>query len=85
MGLVAGAVGGAIGGKMTDIGIDDDFIKEVSNTIEPGHSALFLLVAEWTEDKVLSELSHFDATIIRTSLTEEEDAQLRESFGPHEE
>jgi len=85
LGLVAGAIGGALGGKMTDIGIDDDFIKEVGDTIEPGHSALFLLIADWTEDKVLDELSHFDATIIRTSLTDEEDAQLRESFGPHEE
>ena len=85
LGMAAGALGGALGGKMTDIGIDDDFIKEVGETIEPGHSALFLLVATWTEDKVLDELASFDATILRTSLSEEDDAKLREAFGPHEE
>ena len=85
LGLAAGAIGGAIGGKLTDIGIDDNFIKEVGNTIEPGHSALFLLVASWTEDKVLDELDKFDATVLRTSLSEEDEAKLKDHFGPHEE
>jgi uncharacterized membrane protein len=81
LGLVAGAVGGAIGGKLTDIGIDDNFIKEVGDTIEPGHSALFLLVVKAVRDKVIPELSKYDATILQTSLSEEDDAKLREAFG----
>ncbi len=85
LGLAAGAIGGAIGGKLTDIGIDDKFIKEVGDTIEPGHSALFLLVASWTEDKVLDDLERFDATVLRTSLSEEDEAKLKDHFGPHEE
>ena len=85
LGLAAGAIGGAIGGKLTDIGIDDNFIKEVGNTIEPGHSALFLLIADWTEDKVLDELEKYDATVLRTSLSEEDEAKLKDHFGPHEE
>jgi uncharacterized membrane protein len=84
LGLVAGAVGGAIGGKLTDIGIDDNFIKEVSETIEPGHSALFLLVEKATPDKVLPELAKYDATVLQTSLSEEDDAKLREAFGAHD-
>ena len=74
-----------LGGKMTDIGIDDDFIKEVGNTIEPGHSALFLLIADWTEDKVLEDLAQFDATVLKTSLSDEDEAKLKDYFGPHEE
>jgi uncharacterized membrane protein len=85
LGLAAGALGGAIGGKFTDIGIDDDFIKEVGNTIEPGHSALFLLIADWTEDKVLEDLAQFDATVLKTSLSDEDEAKLKDYFGPHEE
>ena len=85
LGLVAGAIGGAIGGKLTDIGIDDDFIKEVSNTIEPGYSALFLMVEDWTEDKVLDGLSDFNATVIQTSLSEEDEAKLKETFSAHDE
>lgn len=85
LGLAAGAIGGAIGGKLTDVGIDDNFIKEVSSTIEPGHSALFLLVSSWTEDKVLDKLDDFNATVLRTSLSAEDEAKLKEHFGPHEE
>jgi len=85
LGLAAGAIGGAIGGKFTDIGIDDKFIKEVGETIQPGGSALFLLVVKATEDKVLDALSKFDATVLRTSLSEEDDAKLKAAFGPHEE
>jgi uncharacterized membrane protein len=84
LGLVAGAVGGAIGGKLTDIGIDDNFIKEVGDTIEPGHSALFLLVVKAVPDKVLPELAKFNAKVLQTSLSEEDDAKLRETFGPHD-
>lgn len=85
LGLAIGAVTGAIAGKMADVGIDDDFIKEVGATIEPGTSALFLLVADWTEDKVLAELSQYDATLLRTSLSKEDEAQLRAVFSGHEE
>ena len=84
LGLVAGAIGGAIGGKLTDIGIDDKFIKEVADTIEPGHSALFLLVAKVTRDKVLPELEPYNATVLQTSLSEEDEAKLRESFSAHD-
>jgi uncharacterized membrane protein len=85
LGLAIGAVTGALAGKFTDIGIDDKFIKEVGETVEPGHSALFLLIAQWTEDKVLAELAKFDATVLRTSLSTEQEAQLKSAFGAHEE
>lgn len=85
LGLVAGAVGGALGGKFTDIGVDDKFIKEVGNTIEPGHSAVFMLVRNATWDKVEEQWSKVDATVLRTSLSEEDEAKLRETFHHEEE
>lgn len=85
LGLAIGAVTGAIAGGLTDTGVDDDFIKEVGNAIEPGHSALFLLVREATPDKMMDELRKFDAEIYQTSLTKEDEERLREMFGPHEE
>lgn len=84
LGFAVGAITGAIAGKATDIGINDDFIKEVSNTVEPGHSALFLLVAQATTDKVMEALKGFDATVLKTSLSKEQDEQLREFFSAHE-
>ena len=87
LGLTIGAITGAIAGKFSDVGIDDDFIKEVSNTIEPGHSPLFLLVAQATPDKVLAELQKFQPTpiFLRTSLSTEGEAWLKTAFGAHEE
>jgi uncharacterized membrane protein len=84
LGLAIGAVAGAINGAMSDYGINDDFIKEVGVTIKPGGSALFLLISKWTEDKALERLNKFDATIVRTSLTKEEEDKLKAAFGAGE-
>ena len=81
LGLAAGALGGALGGALTDTGVDDKFIKEVGDTIEPGHSALFLLVSQSTPDKLEDELKKFDATVLQTSLSKEDEAKLRDLFG----
>jgi uncharacterized membrane protein len=84
LGLVAGAVGGALGGKLSDTGIDDNFIKEVGSSIEPGQSALFLMITNATWDKVEDEISGFNARVYQTSLSEEDEQKLKDSFGPHE-
>jgi uncharacterized membrane protein len=81
LGLAIGAVSGALGGALRDYGIDDKFIKEVGSTIEPGHSALFLLVESWTEDKVMDEVKGFDAQVLQTSLSKEDEAKLKAAFG----
>ena len=84
IGITIGALAGAITGALIDYGINDDFIKEVGKTIKPGGSALFLLIAKWTEDKALERLNKFNATIIRTSLTKEDEEKLKAAFGAGE-
>jgi len=84
LGLALGAVAGAITGKMSDYGINDDFIEEVGATIKPGGSALFLLISKWTEDKALERLKKFNATIVRTSLSKEDELKLKAAFGAGE-
>ena len=84
LGLAIGAASGAIAGHFSDIGIDDKFIKEVSSTIEPGHSALFLMVASSTPDKLAEELQGIDAAVLQTSLSKEDEAKLRAEFGAEE-
>ena len=84
LGLAIGAVTGAIAGGLTDVGIDDDFIKEVGETIDPGDSALFLLISDVTADKVIEDLKQFDTTIIRTSLSEEQEQKLKDAFAAEE-
>jgi len=85
LGMAVGALSGALGGALSDYGLDDGFVKEVGNTIQPGHSALFLLIREATPDKLMEELKQFNGKILQTSLSKEAEAKLKESFGVYEE
>lgn len=77
LGWAVGALTGAISGALTDIGIDDNFIKDVGSTIEPGTSAIFVLVRRATADKVLEDLSKFEGKVLRTSLSNEDEQKLQ--------
>ena len=81
-GLAIGAATGAIAGKLTDVGIDDKFIKEVGNQIKPGTSALFLYVAQVTTDRVIDRLKQYEPAVIRTSLSNSAEEQLRAAMEP---
>jgi uncharacterized membrane protein len=76
-GIAVGAGWGAFSGKLADYGINDDFIKSVGSTITKGTSALFVLVRSVNVDKVLPEVGKFGGTLLKTSLTTEQDEQLR--------
>ncbi len=78
LGAAIGAGAGAISGKLSDIGIDDHFMKECSQAFTPGTSALFVLVRKATPDKVLEELKHFKGKVLKTSLTADKEEELRE-------
>ncbi len=81
LGLAAGAAAGAAAGRLVDVGIDDKFIQEVSNTIQPGHSALFLMAHKANLAQVLDQFQEFNPTVLRTSLSAEDEAKLRETLG----
>jgi len=82
LGAAVGAGAGALSGKITDIGINDQFMKDLAESFRPGSSALFVLVRKATPDKVLDRLSEFKGKgqILRTSLGKEEEAKLREAI-----
>lgn len=82
-GVVSGALlggAGALAGRMTDIGINDDFIKEIGSTLESGKSALFVLARISAPDKVLDEIKPFGGTILRTSLTRDAEKMLMDAL-----
>jgi uncharacterized membrane protein len=84
MGLALGAAAGAAIGGLTDHGVDDKFIQEVADTIQPGHSALFLLIHMANLESWLDELKAFEPTVLQTSLSQEDEARLRKAFGAEE-
>jgi uncharacterized membrane protein len=77
VGGLAGAGFGALSGSLTDFGINDDFIRNVGNTIPKGSSALFLLVRSSTPDKVLPEIEPFKPRVLKTSLSNEQEIALK--------
>ncbi len=76
-GAAIGAGAGALGGKFSDIGINDTFMKELGETFTPGSSALFVLVRKSTPDKVLDRLKGFKGKVLQTSLTKDKEEDLR--------
>src|ERR671913_1189251 len=81
LGAAMGAAGGALGGSLDDVGIDDDFIRQVREKVTPGTSALFTLTSGATApERVIDELRQYDFEIISTNLPEEQENQLREAF-----
>jgi uncharacterized membrane protein len=79
-GAALGAGAGALSAALSGYGIDDEFIRSLGSTIEPGSSALFTLVRRATFDKVLDELRPFGGTILRTSLSREQEERLKKAL-----
>lgn len=79
-GAAIGALSGGISGALTDVGISDSFMKELSQTLKPGSSALFVLVRKVTTDKVLEELQGTGGKVLKTSLNHESEKKLQEAL-----
>jgi uncharacterized membrane protein len=79
LGMAVGAGSGALSGRLADLGIDDQFMKDLGATLTSGTSALFVLVRKSTPDKVLEGLKPFagKGRVLQTSLTKVEEDQLR--------
>lgn len=78
-GALVGAGVGAISGKLSDIGIDDAFMKNLAESFQPGTSAVFLLVRAATPDKLIAHLEAYrgKGQLLQTSLTSADEAELR--------
>jgi uncharacterized membrane protein len=80
LGVAMGAASGAIAGALTDVGIDDAFMKELAAELGPGNGALFVLVHDMTADKVLKEIEGYGGTVLKTSLDESKEQVLRDAL-----
>ena len=80
LGAAVGAGAGALSGNFADIGVSDQFMKDLSVTLKRGSSALFVLVRRSTPDKVLEGLKPFTGKgrVLQTSLTKDKEEELRQ-------
>lgn len=76
LGAAVGAAAGAAGGAATDTGVNDDFMRELSENLRPGAAAVFVLVKQAARDKVVPELAQFGGQLVQTSLSHDEENQL---------
>ncbi|WP_203564073.1 DUF1269 domain-containing protein [Deefgea sp. CFH1-16] len=77
VGMAIGASTGALSGALTDLGIDDQFMKDLAANMQPESSTLFVLVRSMTPDKVLEQLRGTGGTLLQTSLSHEDEAKLQ--------
>lgn len=79
VGAAVGAASGALAGRLSDYGINDDFMRELGHSVAPGGSAVFILVRKMTADKVLARIESFHkrGRVLQTSLSHADEEKLR--------
>ncbi len=77
--IIGGLIGGGIG-SLAHMGISKSFIKDVSNELQPGTSALFVIVRDANPDVTLATLRQYEGNIYQTSLPPEAEESLRRSM-----
>ena len=80
-GMAIGAASGAVAGKVTDAGVNDDFMKQLGAKMAPGTAALIALGSSNAPDKLLERLQPYGGDVIQTSLDHEQEERLRSSLG----
>ena len=81
-GMAVGAAAGAAGGKMADVGVNDNFLKELGAKMPAGGAALIALGSTEARDKVIERVRPYGGHVIQTSLSEEEEERLRAALEP---
>jgi uncharacterized membrane protein len=80
VGQIAGAaVGGWIGSRLHS-GVEADLVKEVTEVLKPGQSALFLIVSSGDPDAVLASLQGHHGHVYQKTLRPEVEEALREAL-----
>jgi len=80
LGMAVGAGMGALMGKVTKSGVDKAFQDQVRDLLQPGTSALFLMVEKVTPDKAVEAMSKYGGTVLKTSLSKEGEADLQDAL-----
>ena len=82
LGVALGAGAGALSGSYTDVGINDEFMRDLGAKLTPGTAAVFILVRKISADKVAARLATLNTKghILQTSLSAEDEAKLAAAF-----
>jgi uncharacterized membrane protein len=81
VGVAIGAASGALAGKMSDVGVDDKFMKQLGEKLQPGTAALIALGTSDARDKLIERVKPYGGELIQTSLSSDEEQHLRAALG----
>jgi uncharacterized membrane protein len=79
-GMAIGAGLGALMGKAGQLGINRQFEDQVRDMLQPGTSALFLVVEKVTPDRAIDALSKYGGTVLKSSLSKEGEQELQDAL-----
>jgi uncharacterized membrane protein len=80
LGMAVGAGMGALMGKVGKNAVDKQFQDQVRDMLQPGTSALFIVVEQVTPDRAVEALSRFGGTVLTSSLSDEAQQGLQEAL-----
>jgi len=80
-GMAIGAASGAAAGAMSDVGVDNTFMKELGARLGPGTAAVIVLGRAGAPERVIERIARYGGEVIRTSLDREDEARLRAALG----
>ena len=80
LGIAVGAGLGALMGKLEKSGIDKQFQSQVKDMVQPGTSALFLVLDKATPDKAIAAMQKYGGTVLKSSLSEQAEAELQSAL-----
>jgi uncharacterized membrane protein len=70
-----------VAGKVTDTGVNDNFMKELGAKMPPGGAALIALGRSDAPGKVIDRVKAYGGEVIQTSLDEDAEERLRHALG----
>jgi len=80
VGIVAGAIAGGLIGRAAKGGIDNKFVKEVTDDLPAGGSALFVLTRDNDTSGLIGALRQYHGRVRQTTLDEEAEKALEASL-----
>jgi uncharacterized membrane protein len=80
LGMAVGAGMGALMGKVTKSAVDKQFQDQVRDMLQPGTSALFMVVEKVTPDKAVEAMSKYGGTVLKSSLSNDAQRELQEAL-----
>jgi len=80
-GMAIGAASGAVAGKLTDAGVNDQFMKQLATNLPAGGAALIALGRSDSREKLIERVRPYGGEVIQTSLDTEDEERLRSALG----